>query len=169
MGSPLASSIYSNVTGGPGSSQKQTNGFYTKYRRASDESIPVHRITNNNIYNYNNNNNNNSGNSINSPKQSINTHDSYQRSNSIGTEKSKVSSFKRFESADEADEEVQRIHRQGNILFVFFLFLAKYLYFYVKVKNYVVIVISILRNYQSMKIHSIPVFNTKYLMKMVIL
>jgi hypothetical protein len=84
--------------------------LYARHRRASNESIPINRINNDNKI------------SKGPPSQSTITQNSYPRSQSIGSEKSKTSSFRRFNSADEADEEVSRIHRQGNINSKFFLF-----------------------------------------------
>ncbi|CAF0896525.1 unnamed protein product [Rotaria sp. Silwood1] len=109
MSSPLTSSMnLSNITT-RANSRKQTDDLYARHRRASNESIPIHRINNN--YNYNNNNN-----SIGSSDRSTNTHHNYNRSQSITTEKSKINSFKRLDSADEADEEVREIHRRGEEL-----------------------------------------------------
>ncbi|CAF3521163.1 unnamed protein product [Rotaria socialis] len=101
MGSPLTASTHSSNTTARENLRKQTDELYARHRRASNESIPIQTI------NFDNNN------SIRTPNQSINTHDSYQRSQSIATEKSKTNSLRRLESADEADEEVRRIHRQG--------------------------------------------------------
>lgn len=83
---------------------KPSDDLYAKHRRGSNESIPVNRTTNDNE-------------SI----VSSQTSNRYHRSQSIGTEKSKGSSFRRLNSADEADEEVSRIHRQGEYIDPFLL------------------------------------------------
>jgi hypothetical protein len=98
MGSRSTTSSSNNTTSTRQNSRKQMDDLYARHRRASNESIP------------NNNNNKNSSN------QSVGTQNSYYRSQSIGSEKSKTNSFRRFNSADEADEEVSRIHRQGEEL-----------------------------------------------------
>lgn len=83
-------------------SRKEIDDLYARHRRASNESIPNYQekkpLT------------------ISSNHSSFGTQNSYHRSQSMGSEKSKLSSFRRFNSADEADEEVSRIHRQGEEL-----------------------------------------------------
>ncbi len=96
-----ATTSSNNTTTKHQNSRKQMDDLYARHRRASNESIP-------------NNNNNNNYAAPSNP--SIGTQNSYYRSQSIGSEKSKTSSFRRFNSADEADEEVSRIHRQGEEL-----------------------------------------------------
>ncbi|CAF3109564.1 unnamed protein product [Rotaria sp. Silwood2] len=106
MSSPLTSSINTSNIATRENSRKQTDDLYARHRRASNESIPIHRIDN-----INNNNN-----SLGSSNRSTDIYNNYNRSQSITTEKSKISSFRRFDSADEADEEVRQIHRQGEEL-----------------------------------------------------
>jgi len=100
MASPSSSNSSNSTT--RQNSRKQIDDLYARHRRASNESIPINRI-----------NNNNNNNSIDSSNQSTITQNISHRSQSIGSEKTKTSSFRRFNSADEADEEVSRIHRQG--------------------------------------------------------
>ena len=83
---------------------KPSDDLYAKHRRGSNESIPVNRMA-----------------SDNESIVSSQTSNRYHRSQSIGTEKSKGSSFRRLNSADEADEEVSRIHRQGEDIDPFLL------------------------------------------------
>lgn len=100
MASPLASTASStHTTVTRESSGKQTDNSYTKQRRESNEAIPTHRMINDNKS---------------SSSRSTGTENIYQRSQSMTSEKSKTSSFRRLESADEADEEVRQIHQQGN-------------------------------------------------------
>lgn len=100
MASPLTpTTISSNRTSVThNSSIKEMDNFYAKQRRASNESISIDGVNNNNK---------------NPSYQSIETQNSYNRSHSLTSEKSKQSSFRRFDSADEADEEVRKIHQQG--------------------------------------------------------
>ena len=81
-------------------SRKEIDDLYARHRRASNESIPNNETKVPTI----------------SSSHSTATQNSYHRSQSMGSEKSKISSFRRFNSADEADEEVSRIHRQGEEL-----------------------------------------------------
>jgi hypothetical protein len=99
MASP--STANSNSTTTRQNSRKQIDDLYARHRRASNESIPINRI------------NNDDKNSIGSSNHSTTTQNTSHRSHSIGSDKSKTVSFRRFNSADEADEEVSRIHRQG--------------------------------------------------------
>ncbi|CAF0861544.1 unnamed protein product [Rotaria sordida] len=107
MTSPFSSSTHSSNMTARENSRKQTDDLYARHRRASNESIPTRRI--NNIKNNNNN-------SISASNRSTDRHNNYHRSQSITTDRSKISSFRRFDSADEADEEVRQIHRQGEEL-----------------------------------------------------
>lgn len=103
LASPATSTAHSsNTSSTRQNSRKQVDDLYARHRRASNESIPTNRINNENKT------------SIGSSSQSTVTQNTYQRSQSIGSERSKNSSFRRFNSADEADEEVSQIHRQGN-------------------------------------------------------
>jgi hypothetical protein len=102
MASPSTSSATSNnAATARQNSRKQIDDLYARHRRGSNESIPMNRINTDNKT---------------SSNQSIATPNSSHRSQSIGNDKSKTSSFRRFNSADEADEEVSRIHRQGEEL-----------------------------------------------------
>jgi hypothetical protein len=104
MATPTLSSINSGsstTTTTRQNSRKQMDDLYARHRRASNESIPINRIENDNK------------NSMGYSTRSSELQNNYRRSQSIGSERSKASSFRRFDSADEADEEVRRIHRQG--------------------------------------------------------
>jgi len=99
MASPSTSN--SNSTSSRQNSRKQIDDLYARHRRVSNESIQINKI------------NNDDKNSIGSSNHSTTKQNNSHRSQSIGSEKSKTSSFRRFNAADEADEEVSRIHRQG--------------------------------------------------------
>jgi hypothetical protein len=102
--SPATSTTNSSNTTARQNSRKQMDDLYARHRRASNESVPTNRISNENKS------------SISTLNQPSSTQSSSHRSQSIGSERSKNSSFRRFNSADEADEEVSRIHRQGKFI-----------------------------------------------------
>jgi len=107
MASPAASSSITTTTNSNNtfqSSRKQIDDLYARHRRASNESLSNDRIDQD------------SRNTMSKSNQSIGSQNTFARSQSIESERSKLSSFRRFNSADEADEEVSRIHRQGELL-----------------------------------------------------
>jgi hypothetical protein len=106
MATPSISSNNStNTTTARQNSRKQMDDLYARHRRASNESVPMNKIDDDKT------------NSMGYSNRSTEMQNNYRRSQSIGSERSKASSFRRFDSADEADEEVRRIHRQGKIQF----------------------------------------------------
>lgn len=100
MALPSISSATTSNSSHHRNSRKEIDDLYARHRRASNDSIS----------------NNEKKVSTISSNHSNGTQNSYYRSQSLGSEKSKMSSFRRFNSADEADEEVSRIHRQGEEL-----------------------------------------------------
>ena len=105
MATPSTSSGHSNNTMATRqNSRKQIDDLYARHRRASNESIPIQTIINDKKI---------SGGSSLQTAESQNT---YRRSQSIGSEKTQASSFRRFDSNDEADDEVSQIHRQGKLI-----------------------------------------------------
>ncbi|CAF0732430.1 unnamed protein product [Adineta steineri] len=100
MASPSTSSANSSSTTSR-HSRKQIDDLYARHRQTSNESMS------------NNDTNRNSANTLN---QSLESQNTYRRSQSIGSEQSTGTSYRRFDSVDEADEEVRRIHRQGEEL-----------------------------------------------------
>jgi hypothetical protein len=101
MASPSTSSVNSSSTASRQNSRNKIDDLYARHRRPSNESTQNNRMNNDNRT------------SAGSSSQSVETPTAYHRSQSIGSEPSKINSFKRLDSADEADEEVRRIHRQG--------------------------------------------------------
>ncbi|CAF1231203.1 unnamed protein product [Adineta ricciae] len=100
MASPSTSSANSSSTTSRQTSQQQMDDLYARHRRGSNEPMP----------------NNDTIDSRSSSNRSVDSQNTYHRSQSMVSEQSKISSYRRFDSVDEADEEVRRIHRQGEEL-----------------------------------------------------
>ena len=101
MGSPTTSSSYnSSATTSRQSAGRQADESHRRERRGSNEMISMHRA----------NGSRTPTDLLHSP---MDAQTSYRRTQSAGSDKSNRGSLRRLDSADEADEEVRRIHRQG--------------------------------------------------------